>query len=385
MGKLKDFQIVLEKSRKVFLQGDAIRGQVMMSVVSDGLQNVKGVWLIFHGCCGVLDAGRRHGVPRKEETYFNACITLFGKGPDALDTQDLNLLPGMHGFPFEYQLPCQPIPSSFEGEFGYVRYSATATVCLKRALGNKKFSTVEMFSIVGPTVDLNSVSGLQEGTYSTYEESGFLGLSGVKTTVKYGIPRQGFVPGENINITGHVNNANGPKHSRVFRAQLVQKIVFNFGFMTVSRKQCLAEASIKVKLKKGGEAYFTVGPLSIPPVPSSGLPGCNLIDVKHYVKVDDCEGSRAGKFAVTIGTVPFHEVQHCRQSLAGIHMKDTAAAVAAGGNCETRLPTYEEAIGIVRPASVREDSVSGPADTFVPCYPYFCIPATDPPPSYVKE
>ena len=72
-------------------------------------------------------------------------------------SQNLHVPPGRHGYPFEFKLPRKNLPATFEGKYGYVRYKAKATVSLKRTLLDKEFRTKRLFSMRGPTLDLNNI------------------------------------------------------------------------------------------------------------------------------------------------------------------------------------------------------------------------------------
>lgn len=65
---------------------------------------------------------RRHEVTGNEE-YYQISYYLMG-GVNASETE---LPAGAHSFPFTCALPPQ-LPSSFEGEFGYVRYTIKVTL-----------------------------------------------------------------------------------------------------------------------------------------------------------------------------------------------------------------------------------------------------------------
>ncbi|XP_038072950.1 arrestin domain-containing protein 1-like [Patiria miniata] len=308
------------------------------------------------------------------------------KGKGERDVTDLTLLPGSHSFPFAFQLPQQPIPSPFETRFGHVRYTATATVSLRRSLGNKVYNTVVVFNMAGPTVDLNQMAGVELGVQRTFEHRDFLGLTGRQTEVTIGLPKQGYVPGERIYVTGHVDNSSGQKQTRTFEARLVERITYIRSYGTYFQKANLAIASSRVKLRKGEKTDFSIGPLLIPPVPSTGLPGCNLIDIEYYVKVRDCKASHTVKHPVTVGTVPLREPslhsggepphdgqtkQATGQASPSRHFAATAAPV------QDYMMTFEEGMKF----EVVDDIVQGRS---APLYNYFHMPDKPPDTSAVK-
>lgn len=68
------------------------------------------------------DEEQRNEVTGNEE-YFQISYYLMG----SVNAGDTELPAGVHSFPFTCALPPQ-LPSSFEGEFGYVRYTIKVTL-----------------------------------------------------------------------------------------------------------------------------------------------------------------------------------------------------------------------------------------------------------------
>lgn len=68
------------------------------------------------------------------------------------DAPKITLLRGTYCYPFQFQLP-ENIPSSFEGEYGHVRYTVKATIEKP-----KRFThvTKTAFSVIG-SLDLNTI------------------------------------------------------------------------------------------------------------------------------------------------------------------------------------------------------------------------------------
>lgn len=64
------------------------------------------------------------------EQYFKETIHVFGCSDPLGEKKNEELMQlesGIHKFPFSYRLP-QSLPSSFEGKFGYIRYTVTAVL-----------------------------------------------------------------------------------------------------------------------------------------------------------------------------------------------------------------------------------------------------------------
>ena len=88
------------------------------------------------------------------ETYFESRVYVFGNGSDS------QLGVGEHRFPFSFALPPQ-LPTSFEGEFGSVRYSARATLLHAKP---QKVKEITAFFTVNSVLDLNTKPDLAVST-----------------------------------------------------------------------------------------------------------------------------------------------------------------------------------------------------------------------------
>lgn len=64
---------------------------------------------------------------------------------------EIRLAPGEHSYPFQHVLP-KDLPTSFEGKFGYIRYTTCVTVDISMQ-PNKEFETP--FTVI-QAIDLNA-------------------------------------------------------------------------------------------------------------------------------------------------------------------------------------------------------------------------------------
>ena len=64
---------------------------------------------------------------------------------------------GDHKFPFRFQLPETKLPHPFEGEYGHVRYKATAIIDRPRKF-NHEIET--FFDVIGAGADLNTMPNI---------------------------------------------------------------------------------------------------------------------------------------------------------------------------------------------------------------------------------
>ncbi|XP_022095321.1 arrestin domain-containing protein 1-like [Acanthaster planci] len=366
MGKITNLAIIFNGDVDVFSPGDIIKGQVILQIESAterGLENVKGIWLQFRGESRIEIKRNNQLRDVLDEGYFDTTQVLFGTGTETPDVKNLNVPSGQQVFPFAIRLPDDRLPAAFEEQLGYVRYKVKATISLIRYLRNKEYKTERYFSVIGPKVDLNSMSGLQIPVTCDVTSRGWFGCGPPVSTITLNLPKQGYVPGESINITGRVDNQSGSDQFSI-RVKLIQEVNFLFTNCTTSIERVLAKIDSKLVCPKRKVSHLSVGPLRIPPVPPSGLPGCSLINIEYFILCKD------RKFPLKIGTVPLRPAGGKRRQ---------RAPVATGGQLapdqdtdDDAPPRYEEVVSVTDRLAYeisKDDFFSG--GEFFPRYPYF--------------
>ncbi|XP_038067569.1 arrestin domain-containing protein 1-like isoform X1 [Patiria miniata] len=367
MGKLKNLTIVFDGNVDVFSPGDVIRGQVILLIEADterGLDNIKGIWLRFIG--GARIACQSGNAGTKDEGYFDTTQILFGTGPDTTDVRSLNIAPGQQVFPFAIRLPDKLLPVAFEEQLGCVRYQVKATLSLIRSLRNyKEYRTEKYFSVIGPAVDLNTISGLKMPMTCDVTTRGWFGLGPPVATLSLTMPKQGYVPGESVNLTGRIDNRKGDDQFSI-RVKLIQEIQFSFPTSPIYVERVLAKIDSKVICPKGRISNFTIGPLRIPPVPSSGLPGCDLINIEYFILCKD------RKFTLTIGTVPLRNAGTSRRRVPRTTDRTRTPSAPPEELDDDAPPSYEQVVSVtdrIAYEMTKEDFQS--EGEFLPRYTYF--------------
>lgn len=249
------------------------------------------------------DQGKEHDETEEltaHETYFENQYYILG----AKSGPEIKLETGEHSYPFSCVLP-PTLPSSFEGEFGHVRY--TIKVTLDRPW---KFDqdTKMAFTVISP-LDLNQNARLKVCIYNihlcnihiviTYNKYSFQDptkLELEKTfccfccksgplAVSVLIPVSGYVPGQNIPITAEVDNAS---NINVDRLKIVLRKIVVFKTNTPRRdikkdKITIAEISVGPVEAHGSKTWQQN--IEIPPLPPSNLINCGIIDLDYELKV----------------------------------------------------------------------------------------------------
>jgi len=112
------------------------------------------------------------------------------------------LPPGQTVYPFTFQLP-PAIPSSFQGQHGYVQYTLQAT--MKRSWAFDK-STTYPFTVNG-ILDLNTYPGAsQPGHFTKIKHLGCCCCKSGPITLTVRLDKLGFVPGEPLHFLAEVIN-----------------------------------------------------------------------------------------------------------------------------------------------------------------------------------
>jgi hypothetical protein len=129
MGKVDYFSITLQKTSPIYFSGETIVGTVNLRVHERF--KINSVKMVINGSCNVRwseshgsGKNRRTVTYSAHETYLSFKSLLVTKQPHE---DELYLEPGDMTFPFNIVLPPN-IPTSYEHQYGKVRYSIQATI-----------------------------------------------------------------------------------------------------------------------------------------------------------------------------------------------------------------------------------------------------------------
>ncbi|KAL8222421.1 UNVERIFIED_CONTAM: Arrestin domain-containing protein 3, partial [Gekko kuhli] len=205
---------------------------------------------------------------------------------------------GWHEYRFSFQLPQAPLPSSFEGRHGNVRYWVKAELNRSWHLPvtfKKEFTVFEHIDINIPSL-LTPQTGTKEKTVCCCCcASGPISLSAK-------IERQGYISGESIQIFAEIENWS----SRVVvpKAAICQTQKFHATTKTRTVKEVIAVLQGD-SLPPGKTETWNGQLLKIPPV-SPSLADC-IVTVEYSLKVYvDISGATnlSLHLPLVIGTVP---------------------------------------------------------------------------------
>uniref|UniRef100_A0A671TEW5 Arrestin C-terminal-like domain-containing protein n=1 Tax=Sparus aurata TaxID=8175 RepID=A0A671TEW5_SPAAU len=180
-----------------FTSGDSVSGQVALEVAKDC--EVDSLLVKFKGKASVLWS-ERHGqvtvVYSSKDKYFSIKHYLIQ------DKDHNNVLPpGIHIYPFTFQIPFQEMPSSFKGSVGKIVYSLEAR--LSRSLRIDKTDTVKIKFV--SNADMSSDPQLMEPQHETKDKKMKLFNSGM-VAMDVDLEKTGFCQGEGIMVVACIQN-----------------------------------------------------------------------------------------------------------------------------------------------------------------------------------
>ena len=134
MGKISQFSISFNTQQPVYYPGQVLTGNVALEL--NHPMDMRGVRIKLQGkgyCHWTERHSRGTGENRRtetvhytgKETIVDLVQVLFGDSSSSSKTYKHPA--GRHAYPFRFTLP-QPMPSSFEGAHGYIRYILKAKI-----------------------------------------------------------------------------------------------------------------------------------------------------------------------------------------------------------------------------------------------------------------
>ncbi|XP_059473861.1 arrestin domain-containing protein 17-like isoform X2 [Neocloeon triangulifer] len=210
---MEELKIVLEKA--VFFARQNVSGTI--SLRNNQPLKFRGVTLNLTGKAKASwseSDGDGSSTYSKKEPYFRQQSLLVGSGREEMVVDG-----GQHRYPFNFNLP-RDIPSSFEGEHGYVRYCLSAVV--DRPWRSDLETTVPLNVVA--LVDLNNIDPPIAEPATASQAHMFSCTAGVVNVV-LSLPTGGVVPGQTLRPTLEVEDNSNASLRRV-RLKLVQIVTY---------------------------------------------------------------------------------------------------------------------------------------------------------------
>ncbi|XP_046337176.2 arrestin domain-containing protein 2-like isoform X1 [Haliotis rufescens] len=373
MEKPNIFVVSFSNLQGVYYAGQVMQGNVTVELIDT--MKMRGIHLQFEGSAYVHWTERhttgsgdnRHTETyhySAEEQYFHQDILLAGRWKQQ-SGENIHLPVGRHTFPFAFQLPPQ-LPSSFEGEYGYVRYTAKGIIDKPWKFNHE---TKRMFTVIC-ILDLNQDQNVRIPAQCAKSKTlcCWCCASG-PISANFSIDRQGYVPGEAIILKAEIDNQS---NRRIKSSSVKMRMVTIYHTIRKSRTSSRVVARLMHgEIQKGGHDYWNGDQLVIPPLPPSLLVGCNIIDIGYIVQLEVTPSGPSFDLdiplPVIIGTIPLQSVlaQHpptappvgapmIMPNPAGAPQPDTGAQHSPAGApppgseappaYPPALPSYEECV-----------------------------------------
>ncbi|XP_055327009.1 arrestin domain-containing protein 2-like [Sitodiplosis mosellana] len=213
-----------------------------------------------------------------ERTYFVNRSTFYAGG-------ETRLLAGSYTYNFQCMLP-PDLPSSFEGEFGYIRYCTRVVIDIP-LLPDQTFE--QLFTVI-KAVNLNADPALRapfiaerRKTFSPFLLCCF--KSSPPMTILARIPVRGYTPGQVINLEINVKNESDQPASK-FTIKLIKQVSYYVCENSTSQKH---ETIPILRMETRGcdigkEEDYRVN-LEVPSIPPSDFSTSNIIKVKYSISI----------------------------------------------------------------------------------------------------
>ncbi|KAK6993688.1 arrestin domain-containing protein 3 [Biomphalaria glabrata] len=274
MGKIKECKIT--RDRDVYRPGENISGQVTLVVEGDVKARSVNIF-----CCGMALTKWRGAFQRSyesdncsKEIYVNLVIRKAVQ----------NLTSGNHQYVYNFNLPSQGLPSSFEGHYGSIRYFLRVEV-------DKPFPSINNHFYSSFTVlahlDANLPVYKKVASASVKKQlSKVLGLGNAGNLyLSASIDRNGYCPGEVILINMEARNESS-KDCGAVKASLVQYVHYKASSYT-NRETNVIRTLLDQKLEKGQNRIWHQQRLPIDPVPPSLKQlTCQIIKVTYSLNIE---------------------------------------------------------------------------------------------------
>ncbi|XP_029735873.2 arrestin domain-containing protein 17 [Aedes albopictus] len=293
--------ISFDNSHGVFFAGQTLAGQVEITVPK--AKKVKSVFLKITGQSSVRwseSVGTGTSVQYSAREDYVSHLEKFVENEGG---EEVELKEGTHIHKFSYKLPTD-CPTSFEGDFGYIRY--TARIVFERPW--KYDLTYKIAFTVVNQLDLNKISPpLNVATVQENLKQFSCGpCRSAPMIMTVCIPMTGYVPGQLISVVVDVMNKSRKDVSEL-KIKLRRQVKY---FSQSSSKKSKSVLSTLVKYQCGGvDRNKSVGyerRLLVPPEPPTR--STSIIQIEYFIevvaKIPGLYGCPQVKIPIVIGTVP---------------------------------------------------------------------------------
>ncbi|XP_061585005.1 arrestin domain-containing protein 3-like [Cololabis saira] len=271
----------------VFACGDTVAGQVSLEVAKDC--QINSLLVKFKGKAEVMWT-ERHGkttvVYSSKDKYFSyKQYIIIDKHAhdreDLLVTQTAEtypnvVAPGIHVYPFSFQIPVQDLPSSFEGGTGKIRYLLEARLSRSMRIDKTDSTTLNFMSKTDP----NMISTFMVPQHESKDKKMHVFNSGT-VAMDVNLEKSAFSQGERIKVLASITN----NSSRAIKPKFL--IYAKHSFFARGKRRLHSQELIK-------EVGAPIPPSSsekvtqVITIPHDAVPSilnCSILKKEHRLKV----------------------------------------------------------------------------------------------------
>ena len=288
------FDIELIGKRQVYIPGTTVEGNVVLE--ASKAEKIHDIKIVFSGEARTYwtvtvsnSTSARIFLYSDTEVFFrNQLLHLLNDG----DNQECSevITAGVHKFPFQFLLPADGCPSSFQsgalGTEGSIRYWLTATVTQPTFK-----TTIEKDITVNEMVDINVPQLIAPLSNSNEKTVCCLWCASGPIAVSVTTDRGGYCIGESIGITVKAKN-NSKRRVTVVRASLKQKATLYAKDRTFphSHPAERVEENIIQKIEgpgiePGGTCTWVNEPLLIPVTTTPTINTCRIVKLSYSLTI----------------------------------------------------------------------------------------------------
>jgi len=299
-----------------FYPGEVIYGDVYLKTNEE--LTIREIRLEFYGEAKVLwteaaRSGRRKRLGMREytnyEQYLNIAATVFGKAPGQIGPNPV-LSVGEHSFPFEFRLPEENLPTTFEGKHGHVKYWLKAI--LDRPWKEDR-TVIEAFTVV-ERVDVNQPEFLRPAQIQEDRNLGCLCCVSGPLNVTVRTDRAAYCSGELMTVTVYANNQTS---YRILGVEL--EFIQDTFYIASGGKKTLTTEIITTVTKAGkppsaegnDHDFFEMLPILIPTLTPT-MKSCRCIKIAYQIKLTLLLRGTVNfrvYIPITIGSIPSQPVR----------------------------------------------------------------------------
>ena len=319
-------EIVFDANPPIFQESEQVTGSVLLHVVDYNLKykgifaEISGNAVVFHECEHDEQSPSKTRRATTEQ-YFLKTLDL--AETDTVVTKTKGLLePGIYRFPFNFKLPPE-LPSSFEGQYGLIRYAASARI---ERIWSKDIEVEQGFAIVSG-LNLNFIpEAATKIEICKYKQLGSCCSKG-SVIIDWTVKKSGYIPGDCIWIHGAVQN---DSTETVSYSKATLSMIVEYKSKKVKHK----ETKILSTVDKGETAPNDItvwqDTLFVPPTPPTGIAHSSIIDVRYELEfkaeIDGGYSPIVFKKDIYVGTVPL-SMKEMKSCVAGMYNQPYDASI----------------------------------------------------------